>query len=459
MQRPPPTDDPPEFGPDSEHSWEDVLEMPPTRAQQAVDLAWSTSIGDRVYGSATVVDGSVYVTSVGHGLQVLDARTGSEQWSTDVLFGTASSPAVVGGSAYVVTVFGSVSAIDLESGEIRWETDSHGEYSRIHGFTPSALVADDLVYVGTADGALYAYDAATGDREWTFPTQGEIIASAVYYEGSVIVPNLDGTLFSVDATEGTENWSVDLEGLGFCSPTLADGTLYVGGETGNVYARAADSGEEVWTVRNDGEVVATPTVADGTVFVGDSDDLSAGLLALDAESGDTIWSIDRSRVVSSPTVAGDRVYVTYVDVAGYDVESGEREVLFTDTETGFRSSPTVVDGVLYAGARAGSVYAVNTGTTETSRGSRIRDGTFGHVGSLSGATGGVSTDATGSSATAGADDAGADDSDGGDSLVGPGIGGAVGSLLATRFLLDRTGGSGESRSADDAESSASGDGD
>lgn len=420
------------------------------------DAVWTYDTQDRVTGSPTVVDGTVYVLNVGEGLVGLDADRGSLRWRREITFGTASSPAVIGGVAYVVTVFGSVLAIDLRTGETNWESESADEYNYRGRVTPSPLVVDGTVYVGKSDGTLYAYDAKSGDIEWEFQTDGEIAASAVSHEGSVFVPTQAGTLYAVDAESGTEDWAVGIDGAGYSSPTFADGTLYVGSESGSVHALDPETGATEWTADRDGEVTSTPTVADGTVFVGDSDtDRVPELVALDAESGEITWEGEEGMVWSSPTVAGDRVYISGTYLTGYDIESGDWELIFTDPTPNYDSSPTVVDGTLYVGGENGIVCAVETGTDATSRGSRIEEGTFGHLGSYPGAAGveqfGATTrdgsqpdgggdggDAGGAGAASGG--AGSQPGDSGTSLLLAIILGAAASLLGLRYLL---GGDGE----------------
>lgn len=443
MQQPERTDDPPSFGEDSERSWDDLMELPPTQTSEEATLAWSRPLGEdasgRIASSPTVLDGGVFVTN-GSTLYELDAEDGSVVWRFESTFGLACSPTVVDGVVYFVTVLGSVGAVEVGDDEVRWESEHAGEYSRRHGFTPSPLVVDGSVYVGTAPGVLYAYDAASGDVTWTFPTNGPIQASAVWYDGSLVVPSSDGTLYSVDPADGSENWSVSIDGIGYGSPTIADGTVYIGSETGSVHALDADSGETRWTRERDGSIVATPTVADGTVFVTDVDDLAPALVALEADSGEPIWNSRRALTTCSPTVAGNRVYFGKTYVQGHEVESGTRELIFTERGGGFDSSPIVVDGRLYVGGPNGNLVAIDTNTNATSSGSRVQEGSLGHTSSLVGASAGRNgTGSSGSSAGSGSTNDGAESGStgdsGDDSLAGPGILGSVGSLLGARFLL------------------------
>lgn len=471
MRGPERTDDPPSFGTDSGRSWMELLELPPFEFQEVASLTWSSPIAENapskgIPGSPTVVDGRVYVAN-GVTLYELNATNGTVTWSYESTFGTNCAPTVVGGTAYFVTVFGSVVAIEIGSDETRWESETTREYSLVfRGETPSPLVVDGTVYVGKAPSDLYAYNAETGSVEWVFPTDGEIVTSAVSFEGTVIAPTRQGTLYGIDAGDGSERWSISIEGLGDSAPTIADGTLFIGSRTGSVYAIDPQSGETVWTVEREGEILSTPTVADGTVFVTDSDEFSPVVAAFDVETGDSQWTSDRGISRSSPTVAGERVYFGSTYVEGYGVSSGEREFTFTDVGGGFNSSPTVVNGTLYAGGPGRDLLAIDTDTDATSRGSRIRHGTHGHTNSLTGAEGassGAGSDSAGSTPGGPTQQSG-DDGEGDGALSGPGILGATGSLLGTRLLLGTRGGndngsqSAASSDSESPESEMSGDG-
>ena len=78
----------------------------------------------------------------------------------------------------------------------------------------------------------------------------------------------------------------------------------------------------LWSAHLDGAVDGTPAISRGMVITGTS---AGTLYALDAASGKTIWSkVGLGGISSSPTIAGDNVYVTTVTghTLGFGLDRG-----------------------------------------------------------------------------------------------------------------------------------------
>jgi eukaryotic-like serine/threonine-protein kinase len=90
-----------------------------------------------------------------------------------------------------------------------------------------------------------------------------------------------------------------------------------------VYALDAATGDTVWTAGDQfGQIIASPVVAGGVVYVG----YNSGLVqALDADTSVTLWDAQAgASIYSSPAVAGDRLFVASNDgkVQAFDAGSG-----------------------------------------------------------------------------------------------------------------------------------------
>ena len=85
-----------------------------------------TSVGNRIYGTATVAFGHVYAGDLGGGFHAFDEDTGSLSWSTST-----------GGYVY-----------------------SAAAAAKTHDTPPS-------VYFGSYDGTVYALNARTGSQRWS----------------------------------------------------------------------------------------------------------------------------------------------------------------------------------------------------------------------------------------------------------------------------------------------------
>lgn len=105
-----------------------------------------------------------------------------------------------------------------------------------------------------------------------------------------------------------------------------------------------------------------PAVADGLAVVGNN---AGRVYALDSRTGELRWARrQRGEIASSPAIAGDRVFVTSMDgaVTAYTAVAGTRVWQHTTGGSPSESSPLVVDGLVYAGAWNGRLYALDAAT-------------------------------------------------------------------------------------------------
>jgi hypothetical protein len=86
-----------------------------------------------------------------------------------------------------------------------------------------------------------------------------------------------------------------------------------------------------------------------------------GLVVLDAENGGLVCRFDTELPVSTPTVAGDVVYVPGFDRTLYALNASTCAInwAFTGARAGFSANPLVAGGNVFIGSRDGSFYAVN----------------------------------------------------------------------------------------------------
>ena len=168
--------------------------------------------------------------------------------------------------------------------------------------TGAVAAVDDWIYVRTDDGEVHALDAADGDREWKHADLDATGTPAVA-DGAVYVAGEQ--LTALDGATGDVLWERSFdEGESVASPTVADETVYVVAD-GSLYAVDAHDGSIVWQhdtielgVYDETEDGATAvrsfaanpvSVAHGTVYASTS---PSGFVALEAASGDTLWTTD-----------------------------------------------------------------------------------------------------------------------------------------------------------------------
>lgn len=95
------------------------------------------------------------------------------------------------------------------------------------------------------------------------------------------------------------------------SPSVMNGKVFVGSDDSSIYALDQATGSPIWVRGTMGPVHSSPAIADGKVLVGSND---GTVYAYTESTGSFVWSTSfggvLSSVYSSPTVIGDKVYVS-----------------------------------------------------------------------------------------------------------------------------------------------------
>jgi outer membrane protein assembly factor BamB len=297
-------------------------------------VKWTFKTNGPVVASPAVVDGVVYIASLGKGLYAIDQETGKEKWSFQSRLPIASSPTIADGTLYFVSTAGSLAALDAADGKPKWvlptELEKKFEAKNLHGLPPAAqtipdawdlflsspAVANGKVYFGSGDGNVYAVDAKSGLLQWKVPTGNVVHGSPAVVNGVVYVGSWDSVLYAIDAESGQVRWTFQAgtdpvihnqEGFQ-SSPAVVDGVVYIGCRDAHVYAIDAATGRKKWDYPTSKSwVIGTPVVRDGLVYVGTSD--SSRFMALDAKTGRLRFNYDaRAYVFSSAALAGDLLY-------------------------------------------------------------------------------------------------------------------------------------------------------
>ncbi len=322
--------------------------------------AWTSSIGGTV-SAPVAAGGTVYAGSTNGNAVALDAVTGATRWTTAV-GGTVTGAAVAGGTVYAGSSSGSVRGLDAGTGATRWTASTAG----VRG---APTVADGVVYAGTG-GGVYALDAATGARRWTAITGVSVSDSPTVADGMVYAIGSDLKVYALDAGTGATAWTAVFGpqpdpsgGPVFCvdpsartAPAVAGGIVYVAGWCdGTVRAFNAASGATVWTLS--GRLgPSAPAVANGIVYVVSE----AGLQALDAATGSSVWTVNTS--ATAPVLANGVLYHGAGSgvLVARDPATGAQ--LWSDLSTPGRSangylSVVVGNGAVYAARDLGAVTA------------------------------------------------------------------------------------------------------
>jgi outer membrane protein assembly factor BamB len=259
-----------------------------------------------------VVGPTVYFGSIDDYLYAVNKTTGLQEWKHDLNGHVVSSPTVSKGTIYVGSNNHQVIALD-SAGNILWATTTGGNV------LDSPTVVKNVVYVGSSDDTLYALNTADGSVKWQKTYANPVQYSPVYVNGTLYFSE-GSNLRAVKASSGGKVWTY-AGSFPASGPAVADGHVYFGCTCGLVTSLNASTGTQDWQVFNVSANQAL-TVANGVLFVPPNG--SSDLYALATSNGAPLWHVSEGTPLS-----------------GFDAWT----------------APAISDGVVYAGATDGELYA------------------------------------------------------------------------------------------------------
>jgi outer membrane protein assembly factor BamB len=312
--------------------------------------------------------------------------------------GFDATTVIANGVIYVGDNAGTMHAIRLADGSSVWKKGFPDS-----GFGAGAAIEADRLYIGDMNGAIYCLATADGKEVWQQKLEGEVYAGPSLNGHDVLFTCEAGTLSCRNKQDGKERWQFHIEAPLRCTPTIAGGRALLAGCDSVLHLIDVADGKEVGTVDIDGPTGSTPAMRDGRTFFGtesgtffainvpaNKDEKSTvawtyrdpqrnhpiraaaaldkqvviygsqgkAIYGLDPATGDEKWKLPtRSRVESSPVIAGNRVVAATTAGKIYllDTESGEVK-WERDAGGSFVASPAVVDGKIVLGNSDGTLY-------------------------------------------------------------------------------------------------------
>lgn len=332
--------------------------------QLAVRPLWNARIGGVRFPLGVASSGGQVVVATDEGTVVaLQAADGREVWRGSAGAAIAAGVGSDGRFAALVTTDNELRVLDR--GRSLWAAPLSSRTAT------APLVAGERVFVVGVDRVVHAFDAVDGRRLWRFSRQGEALtlahpAALAAFKNTLLVGQ-GAVLVGLDPTAGTLRWEVALSPPRGTNEVerLNDlvGPLLHQGDT--VCARAfqtavgcidAERARLLWSrIAGGAQAIAGDTEM---VFGADASDRVS---AWKAASGDLAWTHDRllHRGLSAPLVVGRSV--VFGDFEGqlhFLARNDGRTLARIATDgSAIAAPPLLVDGVVVAVTRAGSVFA------------------------------------------------------------------------------------------------------
>ena len=160
--------------------------------------------------------------------------------------------------------------------------------------------------------------------------------------------------------EGRVAWSMDLGEPTRSAPVIVDGVIYVGGYF-KVMALDAETGSTIWEVKTPGIVDSSPAVAGDMLYLGFTD---WRVVALDVKTGQLRWEFKTGGpVVAAVSVANGIAYVGSHGGGIYALDAANGKLIWKmETDGQIFTTPAIYEGKLFAKSTDGNLYAVNART-------------------------------------------------------------------------------------------------
>lgn len=265
-----------------------------------------------------------------------------ELWTIKETSDLGTGAAFSGDCAVYTTTQGAVKCVSLQDGSLKWSVSTGGKVFS----TPA--ISKGMVVVGSTDNKIYCYSLKNGKLLWEHNCDKSVLASPAIYKDVVYIGSSDGRFRALKLKDGKMKWSYpDVKGF-IESKAYVDDKQVVVGDWGNtLYSFDTKTGTLQWTWKTKGSRMYSPAAvwpvkANGRIFVTTPRRMT---YAIEASSGNTVWSHRGGRESIGISPVGDRVYVKAMGdtVFCFSTQSGTPEVIWaSDAEFGYEISPTPI---------------------------------------------------------------------------------------------------------------------
>jgi len=293
-------------------------------------LKWSFQTNGPIVTASTFQKNTIFVTSGDGYCYALNRENGRQIWKMKIAESIFSSPVYSEGKLIFGASDSTLHALKSSDGKLLWtfQTNDH--------IKARPAVSNDKVFVGSWDRYIYCISKNSGDLIWRkkisdnryFPAA---TSNPLIHNETVIVTSHDHVVHAFQSDNGILLWNHPAKKWnkpGYSSPKTNEKMIYFGSLSGHLFALDAQSGEDIWTtalpdsINPDPIFDSSPAIANSQVVVGS---IGGTVYVVDKNSGKLEWSLKLSDgyIFSSPIVWKNYVFIGSCDGAIYKIKLPE----------------------------------------------------------------------------------------------------------------------------------------
>lgn len=357
--------------------------------QTGPEQLWEVLDAGKGYSSPVVVDGKLYLTGMSEdqSKETFSAYTLDGKRLYRVEYGTPwegqypevrTTPTIDNGKAYLISGSGEIVCLDIKDGSMVWKVDGAKEFARKTGnwgTSECALVFDNkVIYTPGGDQTtMVALDKATGKTLWQSKPLGDpstyLSPLLIEYKGRrQIVGATANNMIGVNPDSGQIEWTYSIEpkteaswaNIAPNTPLFKDGKLFYshGYDIFSFMLQLADDLKSVKLIWHNGEMDTQHggyVELNGVIYGTSHDRLSSAWIALDWNTGKTLYADAWANKSAGVVIAADGMLYCYSERTGavalvkplrdkFEVVSQFR---VTKGDGPHWAHPVIADGVLY----------------------------------------------------------------------------------------------------------------
>jgi len=332
-------------------------------------VVWRESVGkaDVYIFTPAIYEGAVYAAGAGGTLARFDGANGKQKWRIDTKEQLSGGVGAEAGLVVVATKKGAVLAYDV-NGKQAWRSQVSSEVLM------APRIGEGVVVVRSGDGKIYALNVKDGTPKWEYrfsvpplilrSDSGVVIVRSVVLAGlaagKVVALNLENGAVLWEATLAQPKGANELERITdiAAAPGIESDQACAVAFQGRIGCYDIARGTLLWS--REGSSWVALGVDPITVYMSDA---KGTVLALDKNSGATIWKQDKltARSVSAPVQLS--LFVAVGDFEGYihflDRDDGSFAVRLATDGSEIKARPLRLGSNLLVQTRGGALYAIS----------------------------------------------------------------------------------------------------